>query len=57
MDVESVGPMDEPFHDHLETIQSVQTGSNDDIAAMSHSNGTSFTMEQLQKAMEKAGTA
>jgi hypothetical protein len=49
-----------PRH-HLEPIQSVQTASEEDVAAAVASNtarnqGSGFTQEQLEEAMKKVGT-
>jgi hypothetical protein len=55
--VESVGPTESSSEHHLETIASVQTGSQSDIASLDRTRGEGFTMEELQKAMDKAGTA
>jgi len=51
----TMGPMDESPPDHLETIESVQTHSAENVTAMT--GGARFTQEQLEEAMKKAGAA
>lgn len=47
--------MDNSSENHLETIQSVQTGSH--AGSLAQLNDAGFTMDELQKAMQKAGSA
>lgn len=57
MDSAMIGPLDDVPPHRLEAIQSVQTGSDENITTMS--NGARFTQEQLDEAVKKAaaGTA
>jgi len=52
---DTMGPMDESPPDHLETIQSVQTHSAENVT--STAGGARFTQEELEEAMKKAGAA
>jgi hypothetical protein len=55
VDSSNIGPTDHQPINHLETIQSVQTSSGENIATTTLNHA--FTQEQLEEAMKKAGAA